>query len=147
MRAAFEWCHRAPGWLQLGPMQNPGNLEVYEYAHRLAVATYRHTASYPSVERFGITSQMRRGAVSIVSTISEGCGRRSNRELLQYLYMANGAANELASQLRIATDLGFGNPESADRLRTEVERVGKMLTRLITFLRNQPAWRNKEGRP
>jgi len=147
MYAAFEWCRRTPGWLQLGAMQNPGNLEVYEYAHRLAVTTYRHTVSYPSAERFGLTSQMRRGAVSIVSTISEGCGRRSNKELLQYLYMANGAANELATQLRIATDLGFGNPESADQLRSDIERVGKMLTRLITFHRTQPAWRNKGGRP
>lgn len=128
-------------------MQSPGNLEVYEYAHRLAVATYRHTATYPSAERFGLTSQMRRGVVSIASTISEGCGRRSNKELLQYLYMANGAANELATQLRIASDLGFGNPESAEELRSDIERVGRMLTRLITFHRNQPAWRNKEGRP
>lgn len=128
-------------------MQSPGNLEVYEYAHRLAVATYRHTATYPSAERFGLTSQMRRGVVSIASTISEGCGRRSNKELLQYLYMANGAANELATQLRIASDLGFGNRESAEELRSDIERVGRMLTRLITFHRNQPAWRNKEGRP
>lgn len=127
-------------------MQDPNNLVVSEYAHRLAVATYRHTTAFPSAERFGITSQMRAAAVSIASTIAEGCGRRSNRELLQYLYMASGSANELASQLRIATDLGFGDPTSAEHLRTETNRVSKMLTRLITFLRNQPAWRQKEGR-
>ena len=128
-------------------MQDTGNLVVSEYAHRLAVATYRHTESFPSGERFGITSQMRRAAVSIASNIAEGCGRRSNRELLQFLYMASGSASELICQLRIATDLGFGDPESAEQLKGEIKRVVKMLTRLITFLRTQPAWRQKEGRP
>ena len=128
-------------------MQDTRNLVVAEYAHRLAVATYRHTESFPPAERFGITSQMRRAAVSIVSNIAEGCGRRSNRELLPFLYIASGSANELLSQLRIATDLGFGDPSSSERLTTETKRVSKMLTRLITFHRIQPAWRQKVGRP
>ena len=128
-------------------MQDPRNLVVAEYAHRVAVATYRHTESFPSAERFGITSQMRRAAVSIASNIAEGCGRRSNRELLQFLYMAAGSASELACQLRIATDLGYGDATSAEHLTSETKRVLKMLTRLITFLRNQPAWRKVEGRP
>jgi four helix bundle protein len=128
-------------------MQDARNLVVTEYAHRLAVATYRHTESFPSAERFGVAAQMRRAAVSIASNIAEGCGRRSNRELLQFLYIASGSASELACQLRIATDLGFGDPESAEHLGSETRRVTKMLSRLITFLRNQPAWRQKEGRP
>ena len=127
-------------------MQDPKNLIVAEYAHRLAVATYRHTDRFPASERFGITAQMRRAAVSIPSNIAEGCGRRSNRELIAYLYNASGSASELASQLRIATDLGFGEPSSAEQLRSDIRRVAKMLARLITFLRNQPAWRYKEGR-
>ena len=128
-------------------MQNSGNLVVAEYAHRLAVATYRHTESFPSAERFGLTSQMRRAAVSIASNIAEGCGRKSNRELLAFLYIAAGSAKELTCQLRIATDLGFGDPASAEQLSSECKRVAKMLSRLITFLRAQPAWRHKEGRP
>jgi four helix bundle protein len=128
-------------------MQDTGNLVVAEYAHRLAVATYRHTESFPSAERFGITSQMRRAAVSVASNIAEGCGRRSNRELLQFLYMASGSASELTCQLRIAIDLSFGDPASAENLLAETKRVAKMLTRLITHLRNQPACRRKDGRP
>jgi four helix bundle protein len=128
-------------------MQDARKLVVSECAHRLAVATYRHTESFPSPERFGITSQMRRAAVSIVSNIAEGCGRRSNRELLTFLYIASGLANELIAQLRVATDLGLGDPSSAANLSAETKRVAKMLTRLITFHRNQPAWRQKEGRP
>ena len=128
-------------------MQDSQNLEVSRYAHRLAVATYRHTESFPSAERFGITSQMRRAAVSIASNIAEGCGRRSNHELLTYLYIAAGSAKELSCQLRIAADLCYGDPASAEHLSSECQRVAKMLSRLITFLRAQPAWRHKEGRP
>ena len=82
---------------------------------------------------------MRRASVSVASNIAEGCGRRGNRELLSFLYIAVGSARELACQLRIATELGFGDPSSAESLNTETMRVIKMLTRLITYLRTQPA--------
>jgi len=130
-----------------GGMQNPKNLIVGEYAHRLAIATYRHTASFPASKRFGLTSQMRRGAVSIVSCIAEGCGRRSNRELVHYLYMSVAAASELLCQLMIATELGFGGPSSAAQPRDDATRVAKMPTRLITYHRAPPAWKRNEGRP
>jgi four helix bundle protein len=120
-------------------MQNTKNLVVAEYAHRLAIAMYRHTGSFPAAERFGITSQMRRAAVSVASNIAEGCGRRSNRELLTFLYIAVGSAREIQCQIRIATELGFGDPQSAEGLSTETVRIIKMLTRLITYLRTQPA--------
>jgi four helix bundle protein len=61
-------------------MQNTENLIVAGRAEDLAIATYRHTESFPRAERFGITSQMRDAAVSIASNIAEGCGLRSNRE-------------------------------------------------------------------
>jgi len=128
-------------------MQDTKNLVVAEYAHRLAIAIYRHTASFPAAERFGITSQMRRAAVSVASNIAEGCGRRGNRELLTFLYISIGSARELACQLRIATELGFGDPASAEILSAETMRVIKMLTRLITYLRTQPAWKGKVDRP
>ena len=128
-------------------MQNSGNLVVSEYAHRLAIATYRHTASFPASERFGLVSQMRRGAVSIASCIAEGCGRRSNRELVHYLYMSAAAASEIACQLRIATALGFGDPVSAARLHDDVTRVARMLTRLITYHRTPPSRKRNEDRP
>ena len=88
-------------------MQDVKKLLVAEFAHQLAIATYRHTVSFPASERFGITSQMRRAAVSIASNIAEGCGRRGNPELLTFLYYASGSARELACQIRIATELGF----------------------------------------
>jgi len=139
MRAALQWYRGIPGWLYAGEMQDPRSLVVAEYAHQLAIATYRHSQSFPSTERFGITSQMRRASVSVASNIVEGCGRRSNRELLSFLYIAVGSAREVQCQIRIATELGFGDPQSAESLSTETMRVIKMLTRLITYLRSQPA--------
>jgi four helix bundle protein len=116
-------------------VQDTKNLLVAEHAHRLAVAVYRHTEAFPSSERFGLSSQMRRAAVSIASNIAEGCGRRSNRELLQFLYFATGSASELACQLRIATELGYGDQLSAGKLSDESRRVARMLTRLVAFHR------------
>jgi four helix bundle protein len=118
-------------------MQDTENLVVAEYAHRLAVALYRYTDTFPACERFGLTSQMRRAAVSIASNIAEGCGRRSNRELLQFLYFAAGSAKELACQLRIATELGYGKQASEQELVDETRRVASMLARLIAFHRNK----------
>ena len=125
-------------------MQDPANLDVTEYAHQLAVATYRHTASFPAEERFGITLQMRRAAVSIPSNISEGCGRGGDRELVNFLYFAVSSAKELASQLRIATELGYGDASSADLLREQTTRVSKMLSRLITSLRKRQSPRRRQ---
>jgi four helix bundle protein len=73
-------------------MQDAKNLVVGEQARALALAIYRHTESFPRSECFGLTSQMRRAAVSIASNIAEGCGRRSNRELLTFLYIPAGSA-------------------------------------------------------
>ena len=128
-------------------MQDEKNLVVGEYAHRLAIATYRHTESFPASERFGLTSQMRRAAVSVASNIAEGCGRRSNRELLPYLYIASGSTRELACQLRISTELGLGETAGAERLADEVRRVLRMLNRLIVFHHRQPASRQKDAGP
>jgi four helix bundle protein len=128
-------------------MQDAKNLVVGEQARALALAIYRHTESFPRSECFGLTSQMRRAAVSIASNIAEGCGRRSNRELLTFLYISAGSAQELGCQLEIATALGFGEPPSAERLSHDLGRVVRMLNRLISFHRAQPAGRRNEGRP
>ena len=124
-------------------MQDSKNLRVTEYAENLAVATYEHTATFPRSECFGLTSQMRRAAVSIASNIAEGCGRRNNRELLPYLSNAAGSASELACQLRIATRLHYGDQASAEQLRIEALRVAKMLARLTSYHRAQSPTRQR----
>jgi four helix bundle protein len=124
-------------------MQPTTNLRVAEQATKLAVAVYRMTSAFPAEERFGLTAQMRRAAVSVGSNIAEGCGRRGNRELLQFLYIATGSASELAFQLQLACSLGFGEEATVDGARTELLSLQRMLNRLTQHLATRPTARRK----
>jgi four helix bundle protein len=112
-------------------MQDPRKLDVTSEARAVALAVYRFTSAFPPEERFGMTQQLRRAAVSIGSNIWEGCGRHSTRELVQYLQQAYGSANEVAFQVSLAGDLNFGDPEERIALESVVDRLQRMLNRLI----------------
>lgn len=88
-------------------MRNPNELKVYELAMDLAVTVYELTAAFPSEERFGLVSQMRRAAVSIASNIAEGCSRESQADFRRFVEIATGSAMELRCQLTLAVRLGF----------------------------------------
>ena len=120
-------------------MQNANNLRLTRHARELAVATYRVTTAFPSAERFGLTAQMRRSAVSVGSNIAEGCGRFSNRELLQFLQIALGSVSELEFQALVASDLEMLSASEAEPYLKHVGRVKGMLIRLITFHRTGKA--------
>jgi four helix bundle protein len=126
-------------------MQPTENLRVAEQATKLAVAVYRMTSAFPADERFGITAQVRRAAVSVGSNIAEGCGRRGNRELLQFLYIASGSASEVAFQLQLSCALGFGDAPSVDVTRDELTSLQRMLNRLTQHLAGRPLARQKAG--
>jgi four helix bundle protein len=118
-------------------MQNPEDLRVTEHARELAIRIYRATSRFPASERFGLTAQMRRAAVSISSNIAEGCGRSGVRELIQFLHVSLGSASELESQLRLATGLAFLTPAEAAPLLTQTCDLKKMLAGLIKSLRKR----------
>ncbi|MGB9071845.1 MAG: four helix bundle protein [Terriglobales bacterium] len=82
-------------------------LRVWQDAMTLVRDIYRLTRTLPKEETFGLTSQMRRAAVSVPSNIAEGKGRHSQRELAQFLYRARGSLLELETQVLIARDLGY----------------------------------------
>ena len=126
-------------------MQNVKNLKVAEHSRRLALFVYKLSESFPTQERFGLTAQMRRAAVSIGSNIAEGCGRRGNRELLNHLYIAFASAKELSFQLQLADDLGFGAPAARAEVQGDLDRLERMLNRLTAYLRAQPARRREKG--
>ena len=126
-------------------MHNPANLEVMRYARALACAVYRATAGFPSDERFGITAQMRRAAISIGSNIAEGCGRDGDREFAHFLHIALGSATELEFQMLVAVDLQMLPPQSA--VIDEVGRVRRMLSRLIKVVRARPSRRSSLPKP
>jgi four helix bundle protein len=90
---------------------------------------------------------MRRAAVSIGSNISEGCGRRGDRELLNYLYTAFSSAKELAFQLRVSDGLQFGTASERRELSANLDRLERMLNRLTAYLRARPTQEKKKDAP
>ena len=89
----------------------------------------------PRAEQFGLTSQLRRAAVSIGSNIVEGCHREGNRAFLPFLHHALGSAAEMQFQLRIVLRLGLGQREEVEQLQKETESVKKQIARLIVYLK------------
>jgi len=82
-------------------MQNPDNLRVSRASEDLADLIYDFTDAFPRDERFGLTSQMRRAAVSVGSNIYEGCSRQTDKGLVAFLYVSHGSAGELLFQTRL----------------------------------------------
>jgi len=103
-------------------------LKVWERAHLLAVDVYRVTEQFPKAEQFGLTSQLRRAAVSVPTNIAEGCGRGTRTELARYLQIAMGSASELDYLLLFAEGVGYIAPKDSAPLTSEVTEVRKMLT-------------------
>jgi four helix bundle protein len=89
------------------------DLEVWKKSMDLVVRLYQITKLFPDSEKYGLTSQMRRAAVSIPSNIAEGAARKGNKELLQFLYIAIGSLSELETQYLIAVRLEFVTKEDA----------------------------------
>jgi four helix bundle protein len=127
-------------------MQSTDNLVVAKYARKLAVLAYQTTERFPRSELFGLTSQIRRAAVSIGSNIAEGCGRSTRKQFIHSLDQAADEASELEYQCLVAADMKYGRQEEVALLRDETERLKKMLSRLMAFLRNQPPKKPK-GNP
>lgn len=106
-------------------------LVVWEAAHRLALDVYQACAGMPARDRYELASQMRRAAISIVSNIAEGNGRRGDPEFARFLRMALGSASELESQMVLAKDFGIFDQATAERLIESVAEVRRMLFGLI----------------
>src|SRR5262245_50817377 len=104
-------------------MRDPYKLKVVPAARQLAVAVYRTTRDFPREERFGLTSQIRRSAISIGSNIIEGCHRQGNRAFLAFLHQALGSAAELEFQLGIAVDLRFADATTLEPVQDLANKV------------------------
>ena len=102
-------------------------LQVWNKAMELSIAVYQHTQNFPKSEMFGLQSQMRRAAVSVVSNIAEGSQRTSDKEFAQYILIARGSLAELETQRLIASKMGYLLEKSAEDLETKIIEVDKML--------------------
>lgn len=109
-------------------------LDVWRQAVELANAVYQVTRSFPEDERFGLTSQMRRAAVSIAANIAEGRGRGSDREFTRFLKIAYGSLMEVVSHLTIAKQQRLMNDEYYSELYQQSEQLARMLSGLRSRL-------------
>ncbi len=116
-------------------MRDHTKLRAFQLADALALAVYGGTVDFPVPERFGLTSQLRRAAVSVASNIVEGCARGSEADYLRFLDMAYGSARELEYQLSLAVRLGYLTESRHDQLANQCSETGKVLGGLIRALR------------
>lgn len=114
-------------------MRDHNKLRAFELADEVALLTYKFTANFPREEQFGLTSQMRRAAVSVPSNIVEGCGRQSEADFLRFLDIAYGSLREVEYQTSLATRLGFGTESS--ELTAKLTETSKVLASLIRSIR------------
>lgn len=110
--------------------RDPEKLTIFEVAHQLAVDVYALTRGFPDEERFGLSAQLRRAAVSVPTNIVEGCARSSARDFARFLEMARSSAVEVRYLLKLSTAVGALDPNAAADCRMRVEHVARALHKL-----------------
>lgn len=118
-------------------LKNYKELNVWQSAYQLCLAIYKATKDFPKEELYGLTSQIRRSAVSVPSNIAEGYGRKTTREYIQALYIAYGSICELETQILLSGDLGYIKTENLGKLKKDIGDVERMLMGLIKSLESR----------
>ena len=115
-------------------LRNYKELKVWQKSYQLCLDVYRASNTFPKNESFGLTSQMRRSALSIPSNIAEGYGRKTTPDYLRSLYIAYGSTCELETQLLLSGDLGYIVKQKLSGLHRDIGEVERMLKALIKSL-------------
>jgi four helix bundle protein len=116
-------------------MKDHKDLDVWKQAMVLVEDIYLLTKNFPAEERYGLSSQMKRAAVSIPSNIAEGAGRKGDKEFIQFLYIALGSVAELETQVILSQRLQF--VDSVEEYIKKMEKIKQMLSGLIRFVKNR----------
>jgi len=111
-------------------------LDVWNHSMSLVLACYRLTESFPKTEQYGLTSQLRRAAVSLPAHIAEGHNRRSQRAYLNHVNIALGSQAELDALVELAERLNYLSANRGRSIRPDLDRVGQMLHGLLRSLEN-----------
>jgi four helix bundle protein len=109
-------------------MQNHRELRVWQEAHALTVWLYKETRGFPKEEIYGLTSQIRRAAVSVEANLAEGCGRFGPNELPHFVSLASGSTAELDTELLLAFDLGYLPANTYQEIEAALTRLRRGLT-------------------
>jgi four helix bundle protein len=118
-------------------MHHLKELKIWSKAIDITVEVYQATANFPKEEVYGLTSQIRRSAVSIPSNIAEGAGRNSNKEFVHFLGIANGSSFELQTQIIVAEKLGLLANETSEPILATLEEIQKMNYKFQNTLNNR----------
>ena len=117
--------------MQREPARNFQDLIVWQKSHKFVLATYKQSDSFPKHEIYGLTSQLRRAAVSIPANIAEGFKKKSRLEKARYLNIAQGSVEECRYYLILAKDLGYGD---TDQLMAQLEEVSRLLSGYLSSI-------------
>lgn len=112
-------------------------LDLWRRAIDFVVAIYRLTEQFPKEEKFGLTSQLRRAAVSVAANVAEGAARTSTKEFRQFLSHSQGSASEVGTELLIALRLNYLSETDFESLDKELDDVGRMITGLSQSLKRR----------
>ena len=115
-------------------LKNYTELKVWQRAYQLCLEIYKITKRFPKEERYGLTSQIRRAAVSVPSNIAEGYGRKTTPEYIRFLYIAYGSNCELETQILLSGDLDYIETGKLEILKERIGEVERMLKALIKSL-------------
>lgn len=112
-------------------------LKVWQKSYKLCLEIYRITLSLPKEEKYVLSSQMRKSALSIPSNIAEGYGRKTRADYIRILYIAYGSVCELDTQIHLAGDLHYIQGRKIDRIKEQISEIGIMLRALLRALENK----------
>ena len=115
------------------------SLDAWKKSVDFVVEVYKMTDIFPKEEKFGLTSQIRRASVSISANIAEGAARKSDKEFLQFLSIAQGSASEVETEILIANRLGFIEKRDYETLDSSLNDIGRMITGLSNHLKRKQA--------
>jgi four helix bundle protein len=118
-------------------MRDHKKLRAFGMADEIAILVYQLTIGFPKEELFGLTSQMRRAAVSVPSNIVEGCARDSQADYVRFLHIAFGSLRELHYHLDLSQRLGFLSNQDSSLIETKIVEAEKVLNALIRSLRSK----------
>jgi four helix bundle protein len=113
------------------------DLEVWQKAHAMVLEVYKLSVGFPSEERFRLTNQLCRAAVSVPANIAEGNARQTTKEYVQFLSVARGSLEETRYYLLLSRDLGYGEVEQYERLESTSESISRMLNALMVALKKR----------
>ncbi len=111
------------------------DMEVFKRSHSLTLKIYQCTKNFPSGEKFGLISQMRRASASICANLMEGSHRLNRKEFRQFVGIAKGSTGELKYHLLLSKDLGHLSDDEFNFMRRETEEISKMLNGLVNSLK------------